>query len=323
MARRFIFFGAILAVSGGALFLILDRYDDLALQRRLNQLGAIETFAVLRWQQQTGLTKDLWPGNRSVDVRLLQRALRTMDAVYPAGEVTGFFGRETTLAVARFQRERNLPITGYLDAETRARINDLYVTELCPEPEKNSPDYRFRNVNAHGLPEGYVPSDLVNVSSRVKSLGIICLREEAADALANMFDAALRDGVEIGLTSGFRRREVQELFKNSWVNLNGHQALEEVADPGHSEHQLGTAVDVTGASVGYRRTDLRFGITKEGMWLTEHAAQFGFVMSYPIERQKITGYPYEPWHWRYVGAFPAEDILEKNITLNQYLDSFE
>lgn len=275
----------------------------------------------MRWQRQAGLAKDLWPGDKGVDVRLLQRALKTMSDIYPSGSVTGFFGTETTLALVQFQKKEDIPITGYLDHETRRRINDLYIGELCPVADRSMDDYLLGDVNTKGLPDGYVPPDLINISKRVTTIGIVCLREEAAASLEKMLSEAAHDGVRMIITSGFRNHDVQEKIKEYWVSANGRQQLEEVAAPGRSEHQLGTAVDLTGASNRYRPTDLRFALTDEGKWLVKNASRFGFVMSYPIGRQKITGYPYEPWHWRYIGIAPAEEINKKNITLNQYLNS--
>jgi D-alanyl-D-alanine carboxypeptidase len=74
-----------------------------------------------------------------------------------------------------------------------------------------------------------------------------------------------------------------------------------VAKPGHSEHQLGTAVDVAGAD---DETVLKteFGDTPAGKWLTAHAPAFGFAISYTAANRATTGYIPEPWHYRYVGS---------------------
>ncbi len=90
------------------------------------------------------------------------------------------------------------------------------------------------------------------------------------------------------------------------------------AEPGHSEHQLGTTADVTNADVNYE-LDQAFANTAGGRWLAEHATDFGFVISYAEGREDATGFSFEPWHIRYVGPETAADYEASGFTLNQYL----
>ena len=96
------------------------------------------------------------------------------------------------------------------------------------------------------------------------------------------------------------------------------QALRQSARPGHSEHQMGTTMDITSPSVG---NDLvsAFGDTPEGKWLAANAHTFGFVMSYPPGKEATTGYIYEPWHFRYVGKAEAAAVRASGLTLHEYL----
>ena len=90
------------------------------------------------------------------------------------------------------------------------------------------------------------------------------------------------------------------------------------ARPGYSEHQLGTTIDFTSRRAEFDLTNA-FGATPEGQWLDENAVRYGFVMSYPPDKEDITGYVYEPWHFRYVGEEVAAEVRREGITLHEYL----
>ena len=85
------------------------------------------------------------------------------------------------------------------------------------------------------------------------------------------------------------------------------------ARPGHSEHQTGYTIDCN-------TIDTNFGSTPEGIWLRDHCHEYGFIIRYPLGRENITGYAYEPWHIRYVGVEYATEIYEQGLTLEEYLD---
>jgi D-alanyl-D-alanine carboxypeptidase len=90
------------------------------------------------------------------------------------------------------------------------------------------------------------------------------------------------------------------------------------ARPGHSEHQLGTTADISNADVGYRLTE-EFGETPAGRWLAENAWRYGFVLSYPEGAEAVTGYKYEPWHFRWVGEAAAAAVRDSGLTLHEWL----
>nr|WP_262588498.1 M15 family metallopeptidase [Staphylococcus sp. IVB6181] len=88
---------------------------------------------------------------------------------------------------------------------------------------------------------------------------------------------------------------------------------------GYSEHQTGLAFDV--GSNRYNKDFLKeYGETPEGKWLAKHAHEYGFILRYPKGKEQITGYQYEPWHFRYVGKKTAKAIYDKQLTLEEYLD---
>ena len=174
----------------------------------------------------------------------------------------------------------------------------------------------------HPLPPEYVPSDLVvpNVPfSFAEDHPKKQMRQEAAEALENLFAAAAKDGIHLVAVSGFRSYERQEaIFQRNASQMGEAEANRVRARPGESEHQTGLAMDVSAASVDYRLTE-EFGSTEEGRWLQNNAARFGFIIRYPKEKEHVTGYQYEPWHLRYVGSSAAQTIANKALTLEEFL----
>lgn len=171
----------------------------------------------------------------------------------------------------------------------------------------------------HRLPADCAPSDLRQIPAQQSTGGAQYLRDEAATALLDMFATAAGEGFALFGASGYRSYQTQiQVFANEVANFGLEQALRQSARPGFSEHQLGTTMDITAASVGYQ-LDAALGDTAEGRWLADHAWEFGFVMSYPAGKEAITGYIYEPWHFRYVGKATARKVRDSQLTLREYL----
>ncbi len=163
------------------------------------------------------------------------------------------------------------------------------------------------------------PGDLVPLPAQWVANGTQYLRAEAAEALVRMLEDARAAGHEIRVTSAYRSYEEQAWTFDYWVRQLGEaEARRTSAEPGHSEHQLGTTVDLSTASLGWALTP-EFGDTAAGRWLAENAWRYGFVMSYPEGSEPVTGYAYEPWHWRYVGVGVATEIRELGVVPLQYL----
>jgi D-alanyl-D-alanine carboxypeptidase len=146
------------------------------------------------------------------------------------------------------------------------------------------------------------------------------LREDASLAAEQLAIAMNQAGKGIlVLNSGFRPFErQQELFVRS-VALRGQAAAEKItARAGFSEHQIGLAADFSAAGQGCSIM-VCFGETEAGSWLSENAHNYGFILRYPKEASELTGFQYEPWHFRYVGVELAIEMKEKNIqTLEQF-----
>jgi D-alanyl-D-alanine carboxypeptidase len=169
------------------------------------------------------------------------------------------------------------------------------------------------------LPSWYGPSDLVSTASAGINGGYYVRGFVIAD-LAQMAAAARDAGAAIGVVSAYRSYWTQASTFNSWVSETGYEdALLVSARPGHSEHQLGTTLDLTSAG-GPDPWDIDFGNTAAGRWLRENAWRYGFVMSYPYgPSPSITCYGYEPWHFRYFGRELAAAMHESGQTSREYL----
>lgn len=171
--------------------------------------------------------------------------------------------------------------------------------------------------------EEYYPNDLEIPSVVFQDVGnemVKYLRQEAARALENLFNEAEGDGINLIAISGYRSYDYQVTIYNTEVNNEGEvEANKYVAYPGESEHQLGLAIDVL--SDEYSSLDEGFENTEAFRWLETNMSRFGFILRYPKGKEDITGYGYEPWHLRYVGVSPAQEIMDSNITLEEYMNS--
>lgn len=169
------------------------------------------------------------------------------------------------------------------------------------------------------LPAGWKPKDLAAVAVPYRGRSAAkYLRKEASDALTMLFAAAKKDGIELCGISGFRSYELQKSVYYKYTRQLGEKTAEMVsAKAGSSEHQTGLAIDISSKTINYALSN-SFANTREGKWLAKNAAGFGFILRYPKGKEAITGYMYEPWHFRYIGRELAADIAKKGLTLEEY-----
>lgn len=284
----------------------------------------MDVHAVRTWQSLGGIRKTLKQGSKGAEVALLQELLLNYSKIFSSVEPTGNFGPQTRSALKDFQRKMNLPQTGIVDVKTRNIINAIYFQDVCPDtPWNPDSDKSLKNVSRNesvGL--SYEPGDLLRIPPTIKTAGIMCLRNDVIPRIREMFIDAEESGHILMVTSAFRRPEIQTSLYKFWVDLSGEDAKRGIAEAGHSEHQLGTTVDLTAKSVGYSGVSERLGKTKDGIWLKENSYKYGFIMSYPEGKEAITGYRYEPWHFRYVGVDIAKDIHNEGLTAKEYFDLY-
>ncbi len=178
--------------------------------------------------------------------------------------------------------------------------------------------YLFLVNREYAITADYVPCDLVKPNVK-KSNSDITLRADAARALEEMFAAAREEaGYELIAISGYRSYGQQASIHERKVKAVGKAAALRVSAPaGCSEHQLGLAMDL--GCKGNTSLTEAFGTLPEGIWVAENAHRFGFIIRYKAEWEDVTGYAYEPWHIRFVGAEHAARIYELDIPFEYYI----
>lgn len=157
-------------------------------------------------------------------------------------------------------------------------------------------------------PADFTPSDLTTYSGATIST-------KAIDDFKTMLDAANNNAITLSVVSSYRSYATQTSLYNGYVANNGQAAADTFsARPGYSEHQTGFAVDfgsVTNSSCNF---DDCYANTAEGAWLAAHAYEYGFLLRYTTDKQSITGYKNEPWHYRYIGRELAAEMKKQSIT---------
>ena len=163
----------------------------------------------------------------------------------------------------------------------------------------------------HKLKDNYVP-DLVSLNG----YGGGQMEKVAESHFKEMSNAAKKEGISIYNVSGYRSYNTQKYLYNSYVNRDGKTKADTYsARAGTSEHQTGLATDVNSVSTSFENTSAF-------KWLSKNAYKYGFILRYPKRKEFITGYMYEPWHYRYVGIDVAKIIYEKNITFEEYYATY-
>ena len=191
---------------------------------------------------------------------------------------------------------------------------------FTPEITDMSTDLSKILVNGkYSLPKNYKPT----LAEAVKGSGVM-LDYRIAPYYQAMYDAAKADGITLTPVSGYRSYERQtnnfenRIKDNMNAGLDRKEATIKAATvimvPGSSEHNAGLAMDICSLSESFENT-------KEFEWLSENAANYGFILRYPkdAKSKEITGVVYEPWHYRFVGIDAAKDIKAKGVTLEEYL----
>lgn len=200
---------------------------------------------------------------------------------------------------------------------------------LAPCEARNPGSDLYVIVNAtFGLGSGYVPPGLVELGDYVPgyvSLPNLQLRREAAEALGQLVTAMQADGLAPTVLSAYRSYTDQYVSHQRWLAQDPAIADQVSAEPGYSEHQLGTVVDFGSPGLASLTGDPSvkfsplFAQTAEGAWLTDHAHEYGFTLTNLPEAEPWTGLTYEPWHYRYVGTDLATYLYISGDFLIRYL----
>jgi D-alanyl-D-alanine carboxypeptidase len=184
-------------------------------------------------------------------------------------------------------------VRGGLQRDATGAVSSIFGLE----PEVAA-DVLLRATKADALPDRYAPDDLVGVAARgIPQAGGQTLRALIVEDTRALIDAAAGDGVDLYVGSGYRSQAYQSAVFAAQVQRWGDPdtANRYSAQPGHSQHQLGTTIDFTSSFAAFRR-----GPAPD--WLRDNAHQFGFLLPYTAASVSLTGYVDEPWHARWVGA---------------------
>ncbi len=166
------------------------------------------------------------------------------------------------------------------------------------------------------LDENYKPNDLKKVNENYNPNDLY-LRSDAKDMFELMASDASIQGLNLIMISGYRSYSYQYYLYSKYKDQDGIMEADKYsARPGHSEHQTGLVIDLRNKDLPYEQ----FGKTKEFTWLNYNAYKYGFILRYPNKKEQITGYIYEPWHYRYVGVDIATDMYLNypNLTFDEY-----
>ncbi len=170
------------------------------------------------------------------------------------------------------------------------------------------------------LAKNYVPKNLEVINKIYNPEGLM-LRHEARIAFEEMCIAADQKGLHLEAISTYRSFYYQwKVYLNNispYISIEDYMPVRDKvsARPGHSEHQTGLAVDINDL-------EQTFEATPEGIWLAANSYQYGFILRYPKGKEAITGYDYEPWHFRYLGTELAEAVYFSNLTYDEFYDRY-
>ncbi len=168
------------------------------------------------------------------------------------------------------------------------------------------------------LDRTYIPSNLVCSESIYKDNILICDKVYRMFKIMKYF--AKRQGYNIDIMSGYRTYDYQEKLYNKLVYDKGfNYAFRYIALPGASEHQTGLAIDICVYRDDKCYIEHEISDFDEMKWLRENAHKFGFILRYPFDKEDITSYNYEAWHFRYVGNM-ASYLYYNNLTLEEYME---
>ena len=187
--------------------------------------------------------------------------------------------------------------------------NDLILTD----EESNKTDAIVNKY--YKLEEDFEPNNLTPIDSKYARNDSQLLQKEATEAFNQMCSDAKLENISLYSGSAYRSYEYQNTIYNDYIKKDGLTAAETYsARPGYSEHQLGLAVDIMNGNWSYVSKD-----NIEYSWLIANSYKYGFILRYPENKEYITGYMFEPWHYRYLGKELATKVYNSGLTYDEYV----
>ena len=191
---------------------------------------------------------------------------------------------------------------------------DYYTEYGKPLPVDDPTNINMLVNKSYYLDSSYVPENITELSNYYGASGR-SLAKVAADALAKWCDAGRSVGVVFYATSAYRPYEDQEKIYNNMVSSSGQASADALsARPGYSEHQTGLTVDIAATN----EESKNFAETNAYLWTSTNSPTYGWILRYPQGKEQITGYDFEPWHYRYIGKALAEAVSESKLTYDEF-----
>ncbi len=188
-----------------------------------------------------------------------------------------------------------------------------------PTDIQNDPVLQSIKGNLYGVEPAYIPKDLTVLPGAYSNTPNrqIYIHGGIKQPVIDMLSQARKEGIALGVNSGYRDFARQKRIYENPVNQGPPHEYDRAARPGFSEHQLGTAVDISAPIFANQYT-----INRGYAWLAQNAYKYGFVLSYPEGSEVITGFRYEPWHHRYVGVEIAQRLQNEGSLFNETTQAF-
>lgn len=207
----------------------------------------------------------------------------------------------------------------YNDKKTILYVNigldKEFYTNIKPSKYLNT---KYILVNKYNfLEESYIPNDLIKLNDYSKEN--LYLNNEAYESFKKMALDARLNNLNIRIISAYRSYEYQKKLYSNYLKIDPQNIVDTYsARSGHSEHQTGLAIDIDNTKTSYTN----FENTNEFEWIKNNCYKYGFILRYPKDKEHITGYIYEPWHYRYVGTEISEYIYKNNLAYEEYYYEF-
>ena len=249
----------------------------------------------------------------SKDNKILDKKLKELD--YIDKKINYYIYKNTDRYIDYKNKNPNLDI---IDIITRVNLNLDYpfYTNTSISNDLNKITIL---VNKYiYLPQDYIPNNLETIDKKYTDSNKM-LVSDARISLEEMAYDAKKENLNIRVVSAYRDYNYQESLYNKYVLKDGKDIADTYsARAGFSEHQTGLVVDLDNINLSYEQ----FESTDEFIWMKNNSYKYGFILRYPENKEYITGYYYEPWHYRYVGKKIAKYIYDNNITFDEYYARF-
>ena len=224
-----------------------------------------------------------------------------------------FFKKELEDEYQKYQQKTNLSIR-----QSILNVNIGLNHPFYENTKKTKRNDLLMIINKYNyVDKDYLPNNLIEVTKYSKDG--VTLNSDAYNSFLLMAEAIEKENLHLRIISGYRSFNYQENLYNNYLKYDSQEKVDSYsARPGFSEHHTGLAIDVDNTTTDFNH----FQITREFNWMQDNAYKYGFILRYPLGKEKITGYKYEPWHYRYVGKDIAKYIHDNEITYEEYYYEF-